>query len=362
MHRLKGTDDKHRIKRVYYRGGKRTMNDHDIEPDQTWIVDRFRPEDAPGVARLFRMIYGDGYPIRTFVEPDRLIEENRALRVVSSVARTPKGDIVGHNALFHSAPSDKIFESGAGLVHPLYSGGKGIFTDLGVHGIELATNELQASAVWGEPVCNHVFAQKAIHSVGWECFAVEVDLMPASAYTKDKSVSGRVSTLMCFSELHPRRHQVFLPRVYDEWLKTIYTKLETSRDMAVSETDPKAGSKSRIEAQIFDFAQVARIVVSAIGEDFDAAFVQKQAEALDQKAEVLQVWLPLSDSAVDWVVNLLRKQGYFFGGLLPRWFDADGMLVQKIIGRPNWDGMRIAHEWSMSVVEMAKSDWKAVTP
>ena len=338
------------------------MRDYDIEPEQTWIIDRFRPEDAPGVTRLFRTIYGEGYPIRTFIEPDRLIKENQALRVVSSVARTPKGDIIGHNALFHSAPSDKIFESGAGLVHPQYSGGKGIFTDLGVHGIGLAANELQASAIWGEPVCNHVFAQKAIHSVGWECFAVEVNLMPASAYTKDKSVSGRVSTLMCFSELHPRRHQVFLPRVYDDWLKAIYAKLETPRDTVVSAAGPKAGSKSQIEAQVFDFARVARIVVSAIGEDFEAAFDQKQAEALDQKAEVFQVWLPLSDPAVGWSVDQLRKKGCFFGGLLPRWFDADGMLMQKIIGRPNWEGMRIANEWSMSVVEMAKSDWKAVAP
>ena len=338
------------------------MTDYDIEPNQTWIIDRFRPEDAPGVTGLFRTIYGDGYPIRTFIEPDRLIEENLAQRVVSSVARTPKGDIVGHNALFHSAPSEKIFESGAGLVHPLYSGGKGIFTDLGVHGLELAANELQASAVWGEPVCNHIFAQKAIRGVGWECFAVEVDLMPASAYSKDDSISGRVSTLMFFSELHPRQHRVFVPRVYDEWLKAIYTKLGTPRDILVGTTVPKAELESQIKVQIFDFAQVARVIVHVIGEDFDVAFTQKQIEALNQKVVVLQVWLPLSDPAANWAVDQLRTQGYFFGGLLPRWFDDDGLLMQKIMGRPNWESMRIAHDWSMSIVDMAKSDWEEVTP
>jgi hypothetical protein len=337
------------------------MKDYDIEPHQTWIVDRFRPEDAPGVTQLFRAIYGDGYPIRHFVEPDKLIEENLAQRLVSSVARTPKGDIVGHNALFHSAPSEKIFESGAGLVHPLYSGGKGIFTDLGMHGIELAVNELQASALWGEPVCNHIFAQKAIRSVGWECFAVEVDLMPASAYTKDDNVSGRVSTLMFFDELHPRQQQVFVPRVYDEWMKAIYTKLKTPRDILVSTAGPKAELKSDIKVQVFDFAQVARIIGHVIGEDFGNVFDEKQMEALNQKAVVLQVWLPLSDPAASWAVDHLRRQGYFFGGLLPRWFDDDGMLMQKITGRPNWESMRIADDWSMSIVDMAKTDWKAVT-
>jgi len=34
--------------------------------------------------------------------PEQLIEENAAGRTISSVARTSKGDIVGHNALFEA--------------------------------------------------------------------------------------------------------------------------------------------------------------------------------------------------------------------------------------------------------------------
>ncbi|BBO91339.1 MFS transporter [Desulfosarcina ovata] len=72
------------------------MTEHDeIEPGQSWDVFRFEPKDANGVARLFRAVYGDGYPVRTYVEPDLLIRENAAMRVVSSVVRTPGGDIDG---------------------------------------------------------------------------------------------------------------------------------------------------------------------------------------------------------------------------------------------------------------------------
>jgi len=120
-----------------------------VEPGQDFEVDLFRPEDAEGVSRLFRTVYGDGYPIQKFLKPELLIEENAAGRTISSVARTPNGDIVGHNALFRSAPYERIFESGAGLVHPSYRGGKGIFTRLGVHGQEVAAKEFDIELIFG---------------------------------------------------------------------------------------------------------------------------------------------------------------------------------------------------------------------
>ena len=138
-------------------------HEHDIEPGQSWEVDLFRPEDAPGVTRLFRLVYGKGYPIRTFMDPEKLIEENAAGRTVSSVARTPRGDIVGHNAIFNSAPFKKTYESGAGLVHPAYRGGAGIFTKTVAHGLEVAAVKCGVVTIFGEPVCNHTFSQKATY-------------------------------------------------------------------------------------------------------------------------------------------------------------------------------------------------------
>ncbi|MBF0530388.1 MAG: hypothetical protein HQK55_14180, partial [Deltaproteobacteria bacterium] len=76
----------------------------DIEPGQSWIVDIFQPEDAQGVARLFLSVYGPDYPIKKFIQPELLIKENADGQTISSVARTPKGDIVGHAAIYHSAP------------------------------------------------------------------------------------------------------------------------------------------------------------------------------------------------------------------------------------------------------------------
>src|SRR5512133_155835 len=89
-------------------------------------IDFFRPGDAPGVARLFGQVYGEGYPIDIYYRPDRLIEENAAGRVLSSVARTQAGEVVGHDALVLLDPASRLYENAAGVVLPGFRG-QGVF-------------------------------------------------------------------------------------------------------------------------------------------------------------------------------------------------------------------------------------------
>ncbi|MCE5334669.1 MAG: hypothetical protein LLG06_08745 [Desulfobacteraceae bacterium] len=87
-----------------------------------WVIDLFRPSDAPGVARLFRSYYGEGYPIKAYTTPEKLIEENEAGRIISVVARTPDDDIVAHIAFYRIAPLGGLYEAGANLVRSEYWG------------------------------------------------------------------------------------------------------------------------------------------------------------------------------------------------------------------------------------------------
>ena len=205
-------------------------NEHDIAPGQSYEIDLFRPEDAEGVASLFLSVYGAEYPIKTFIDPDVLREENRAGRTISTVARTEKGDIVGHNAVFRNSCWDWTYESGAGLVHRHYRGGHGIFRDLCLHGQEVAAPKMGVQAIFGEPITNHVFALKMVMGLGWPICGLELDLMPAATYAKEKSAPGRVSTFMAFKTLVSRPHRIHIPRVYREQLKYLYAEMDDSRE------------------------------------------------------------------------------------------------------------------------------------
>ncbi len=329
-----------------------------IEAGQEWKVSRFIPEDAPGVVNLFRSVYGDGYPVRTYMDEKLLIEENAANRTISSVAKTLKGEIVGHNALFNSAPSPGTFESGAGMVHAAYRGGKGIFTQLAIHGLEIATAMASVQAVFGEPVCNHPFSQKMSVKMGWISRALEVDLLPAEAYEKEVSAAGRVAAFLDFKTFRAKPHTLYLPPMYGEDFRLFYENFDDERQFCLAETAIPAGTLTDMRPQIFGFAAVARVTIQEIGADFSTCLDTLEKNLRQKGILVTQLWLKLDCPWVGAATEILRERGYFIGGALPRWFDTDGFLMQKIDKRPDWEGIVTVAERGVQILERVRADWQ----
>ncbi|MFH1138331.1 MAG: hypothetical protein V1816_19840 [Pseudomonadota bacterium] len=332
------------------------MQPSNIEPNQPWTIDIFKPEDAEGVAALFLEVYGRGYPIKTFIDPERLKDENARRTTISSVAKTPRGDIIGHNAIFSSAPSRVIYELGSGVVHPSYRGGAGIFTQLNLHGLEMA-KKFGVAAIFGEPVCNHVFAQKMGHSIHTISRALEIDLLPAEAYEKEKSSSGRVGAFQNFKTVIPRPHQVYLPTPYEEALRFCYDEMDDQRDFARADQPIPEGTPTTVKPEYFEFARVARLAFRDAGTDFRRQLEAQEAAHVRQGAAVIQVWLKMTWPWLGEIVSAANDLGYFFGGALPRWFDDDGLLLQKTFQKPNFEGLVIHFDRAKKIYEFVKADW-----
>ncbi len=334
---------------------------NEIKPDQDFKIDIFKPKDAPGVTGLFLSVYGDKYPVNTFLDPELLIRENNAQRVISSVARTSSGDIVGHNALFQSAPNKRIYESGAGLVHKYYRGGQGIFTDLVAHGISLSAQKPDIDGIFGESVCNHVFSQKMTRKSGFITTAIEVDLMPAAAYAKEKSARGRVTSLLDFKICKHGSHKIFIPGIYKNLLDFIYSKFDDTREFSVADKALPDSEPTKIDTQYFDFAKVARMTIWQMGKDFDKYFTKKEKQVIDLGASVIQVWINLGSAWNQNAVNILRKKQYFTGGILPRWFGTDGLLMMKTLHQPHWEEIKIHFDHAKKILNFIKKDWQGNT-
>ena len=76
---------------------------------------------------------------------------------------------------------------------------------------------------------------------------------------------------------------------------------------------------------------------------------------------VIQVWLNLACPWVGQAVETLRDRGYFLGGALPRWFDNDGLLMQKILKRPDWDGICLYTDRASEILRFVRADWERST-
>ena len=322
------------------------------------IVDTFRPEDAEGVGKLFTEVYGNGYPARIVYNPGQLISAFKNQDNIPIVVRTPKNRIVGYSSLFRAAPDKGVYEKGNGVVSPDFRNA-GIMSMIFQYVKEVIPKIDDLNMFFGEPVCNHTYIQKAAATnLPMVDTALEIDLMPAEAYEKEKSASGRVSTLLMFMTITPRPHTVHVPSLYADYFEYVYGGLDDRRTLSPSTDDPPPLPQTHLDRQIFDFAQVARVAVLESGADFENAFAEEEKLILSKNVQVVQVWLKLSWPWIGAIVTALKEKGYFFGGILPQWFGDDGLLMQKILIEPNWDGINLYSERAQKILEFIKSDWQ----
>ena len=231
-------------------------------------VSIFRHEDARGVADLFFEIYGNDYPIKTVYNPEELIDAFEKMDNIPVVARTHEGRIVGYVAMFRSAPHQRLYEAGQGLVLPSFRN-IGIAALMNKYLCDTLAKRFLIDAVFGEVVCHHTHMQRAWAAYGAIETAVEVDLMPASAYKKEKSASGRVSTLDMFRTYIPKHHKIYIPPIYSDVMRLIYASYDDTREFSTSsEKIPSSEQQTILNTQVFEFAGVARIAVHQAGFDF----------------------------------------------------------------------------------------------
>lgn len=321
-----------------------------------FYIDTFRPEDAPGIVELFRIVYEDSYPIGLFYHPEEIIAANRDGRYSSFVVRTPENRVIGVSHLFHSAPYRGLYEHGVSLVHPDYRKSKA-FRELCIYMIDLYIPRHPAVEVlWGEAVCNHLISQKMALSFQTIETALEIALMPSEAYSKEQSSTGRVAALNSFRSYVSRPHHIYIPQVYEKIIKHIYTRLDDRREFAAAGTQLPADIRTQIQMSVFESAGVARMTIAQSGADLDIAVAGQEQHARKQKAVVFQVRLNLSEPWAGQAVDVLRKQGYFFGGVLPRWFDSDGLLLQKLACPPDFDGILLMSDFAKELLEFIRKD------
>lgn len=331
------------------------MKESDRKRD--YEIDVFRPDDAEGVARLFSEVYGDQYPVKIVYDPGQLAVGFKNADYVPVVARTPGGRILGFTSLFRSAPHRGLYEIGLSLVLPDYR--KTPIAGLMFrHIVRVAPTVSGLDAIFAENVCNHTYTQRAGVIFKHVETAIEIDLMPAEAYEREQTASGRVSTLDMFRTIARKPHVVRVPGVYEEFSRYVYDGFDDSRTVSVSADGLPSGGSTEISTRVFGFAQLARITVSEAGADFETVFDAEEKRLEESNCTIIQAWLRSSWPWIGAVADILRARGFFLGGILPRWFGEDGFLMQKVLTRPNWEGISLSTDRAAQILRYIRDDWE----
>jgi RimJ/RimL family protein N-acetyltransferase len=315
-----------------------------VRPDQTYVVEPFRPTDGEGVAELFYRTYGDTYPMDRYYIPDAIRQSWSSGKVLPVVARLPDGKVVGFASLYRSSPPfTGLMELGLGMVHPAYRGTFILFHLL--NSLNALMEDLPGlEAVFGEAVCDTIITQHASTLFGFRECALELDLMPGTG-------AGRVACLVMFHNLRDVRRRLFVPACYAREIEAIVARLELDRELSPARGTTEAES-SLLNTETFAFAGLLRGHLFKAGEDCRERFAREEQAALDAGCRRFQWFLNLADPGVGIAVGLLRDRGYGLAGLVPRWFNDDALLMYKLLDPPAIQGILLYSDTAREMLRM----------
>jgi hypothetical protein len=128
----------------------------------------------------------------------------------------------------------------------------------------------------------------------------------------------------------------FLPAAYRDLLVHLYDHLGLRRRFETPGAALDQAAPSRIEVLDLPRFDIVRVNVFRIGADLPALLNTIGRQAERNGRTMVQVFLELGSPTADAACEALRRQGFWFGGLLPRWMERDALLLQKSVNGEPW--------------------------
>lgn len=325
---------------------------YQIEPKQKVVIDVFKPEDALGIAHCYYTVYGDKFPMDYVYDPQAIIAVNEGDEHFTAVARTEKGDVVGLIGLFRGGQQSSVYELGQLMVLKDFRGGKALGAKLSSFAVNVLAAQIGAKAIFCEALCNHIISQKIADKLGFISSGVEVEVMPSEAFVAEGEVNSRVSLLMAFKILQDYPQTVFIPDDYRELFQQTYVNLGVQREVVSNGEVPTGMTKCT--SSVISGAGIMKIIIDKIGLDLRDKVLHTIEK--DKGNNIVHVQLQLTDSCVNWACNELKKEGFFLGGLLPLWFEGDGMFMQRLPEKAHYEEIQIFSDDARNILESIKCD------
>ena len=323
-----------------------------IEPGQDVTIELFRPEDALGVALAYYETYGETFPLEHVYDPEEIIRRNATDDQYTVVARTPRGEVVGLFGLFRHAPNPGVYEAGQLMVLKSYRK-RHLSTEFSLMAHDRLPKQLRIPVVFLEAVSNSTISQRIVLPRGLVFTGLEVECMPSGIQAKEDEASRNISLFLMFKLFEKASCDVYVPEPYRTFCETIYAELALPRAFSVA---PAHTEESVASPFFIQETGLMRLTVTRAGWDFGE--VVAAAEAKAGPGGMIQIFLNLGDGAAPQAAAMLRDRGYFLAGLLPFWFGADGLLMQKVGQEPDWDAIQCADQKASAIRDLVREDFE----
>jgi len=274
----------------------------------------FTPADAPAIARLARVIYGDNYVHHSIYDPLEFSEENRTGLVRSLVVVDESGEVIAHYAL-EAGPNPLVAETGIAMVDPTHRG-EGLMNLLS-DSLEEAVAPLGLAGLYALAVTNHPYSQKVFESHGSHPTGL---MLGVGRYgpTEVRSIA------LYFKYLQPvRARTLYAAAAHRKFLERVYAQFGTPVEWASTSGTTAPGPP--LQAQIGSMGEREILVEEPAGVTEEALAEAVRAYATrDVPALFLDV--PLERPGADRLAELACRHGFRLSAVRPYHYQGTDLL------------------------------------
>jgi hypothetical protein len=325
-------------------------------PAQSYSVRRFRPGDAIGVAQCMYRSFGYTYGDTDLYYPDRVEHLNETGQLVSLVALDEAGDIVGHLGLERPDLS-AIAESSDAAVAPAHRH-RHLLDRLRVCA-EDAARGIGLQGLVGYPVTTHPFSQQMDEACGSRLCGVVLGQLPqATSFTGITTAPSpqRVSTLLYFKYMQaPPPAIVHAPPRHRPMLERLYAHLGAPAEFRAPGPATGAG---RLVVSLDRQWGFGEVLVEAVGADTVTEIRRALADLCAvAETEVVYLYLPLAQPGTADLCVAAEADGFFFGGIGPRFAkDGDALCLQYVAGHLDTGLLQIASAFGKELLDYVNAE------
>jgi anti-sigma regulatory factor (Ser/Thr protein kinase)/RimJ/RimL family protein N-acetyltransferase len=291
-----------------------------------------QPEDTLEIARCAYKAYRYTYINPQIYYPERIAELNGNGELISVVAVTENGDIMGHTALEVSPQQPGLVEMGVAFVKPEYRG-QGCVKKMGLFLVDLA-RQRGFGCVFVQSIVAHTISQKAAGGLGFRDCALRAGYMTDMDFRRISGKGGqRLSLVVACKPLQsmserplyvPERHHEMVRRVYESWGIAPELGQATRADTALD------AGPGQIETVVHSAFSAGDIKVHRFGTDTVAEIGRLLRYLCLRRLDAISLSLPLIHPATCPVSEASEAMGFFFCGVLVDPHQGDRLLLQYL--------------------------------
>jgi acyl carrier protein len=301
------------------------------------------------IPELVTSVYGTGYPALYLYNPPDFRQKMEAGEIYPYVAVNSDGKATGMISLIRLSVNPGAFELGQLMVAPDYRG-----TDVAELLISCISNqELKFGVIYSESVTTHKFSQRSSIAGGFCDIALKLNIMKSF-----DDADNRISCVVSCMERGETKLWAYLPERYGSEIGLAMEGLKPRTVRNSSTTPPDNPTLYELNTDELHTSQYVVATVTEIGADVAEVAEKSDNFAIENNVRSLAVNIPLSCPHNGAAVEALKARGFFFGGVMPRWYpDSDALLMQKLYcNTAQWDSIKLFSEKIQAVAEKIKED------